>query len=77
MLAAGYATGHFGKWHRGGGRDVNDTQKISAHGCDATFKYPTGRDRCPNLAVRQGPWNLQLNADGSGLELCYVVTASS
>jgi len=34
-----------------------------------SFKYPQGRDRSPNLAVRDGRWKLLLNADGSGAEL--------
>jgi arylsulfatase A-like enzyme len=38
------------------------------------FKYPAGRDRSPNLAVREGPWKLLINADGSGAELYNVVT---
>jgi arylsulfatase A-like enzyme len=33
------------------------------------FKYPAGRDRSPNLAVRDGSWKLLVNADGSGTEL--------
>ncbi len=32
--AAGYATGHFGKWHMGGGRDVQDAPLPSAYGFD-------------------------------------------
>ena len=31
---AGYATGHFGKWHMGGGRDVNDAPLPRAYGFD-------------------------------------------
>lgn len=30
----GYATGHFGKWHLGGQRDVDDAPPISAYGFD-------------------------------------------
>ena len=33
------------------------------------FLYPGGRDRSPNVAMRDGPWKLLLNADGSGPEL--------
>ncbi len=43
LKAAGYATGHFGKWHLGGGRDVNDAPKFSAYGFDehiSTFESP-------------------------------------
>src|SRR5947209_1438767 len=35
--AAGYATGHFGKWHLGGGRDVDDAPLPSAYGFDEHF----------------------------------------
>ncbi len=31
--------------------------------------YPKGRDRSPNLAVRDGRWKLLIQADGSGEEL--------
>ncbi|MBX7206735.1 MAG: sulfatase-like hydrolase/transferase [Verrucomicrobiaceae bacterium] len=34
---AGYATGHFGKWHLGGQRDVDDAPPISAYGFDASL----------------------------------------
>jgi hypothetical protein len=43
------------------------------YGRNTTFKYPTGRDRSPNLAVREGPWKLLLTADGSGMELYDVI----
>jgi arylsulfatase A-like enzyme len=32
LQQAGYATGHFGKWHMGGQRDVNDAPPISDYG---------------------------------------------
>jgi arylsulfatase A-like enzyme len=34
---AGYATGHFGKWHMGGQRDVDDAPPIAAYGFDASL----------------------------------------
>ena len=37
LQAAGYATGHFGKWHMGGQRDVNDAPPISAYGFDESL----------------------------------------
>lgn len=37
LKAAGYATGHFGKWHMGGQRDVGDAPLISEYGFDASL----------------------------------------
>ncbi|MBB5351209.1 putative sulfatase [Haloferula luteola] len=34
---AGYATGHFGKWHMGGQRDVADAPLITEYGFDASL----------------------------------------
>lgn len=34
LKAAGYETAHFGKWHLGGGRDVDDAPHPSAYGFD-------------------------------------------
>ena len=34
LKGAGYATAHFGKWHLGGGRDVQDAPLPSAYGFD-------------------------------------------
>lgn len=37
LQRAGYATGHFGKWHMGGQRDVGDAPLITEYGYDATL----------------------------------------
>jgi uncharacterized sulfatase len=37
LRAAGYATGHFGKWHMGGQRDVGDAPLITEYGYDKTL----------------------------------------
>jgi arylsulfatase A-like enzyme len=34
---AGYATGHFGKWHMGGQRDVDEAPAITEYGFDASL----------------------------------------
>ncbi|GAB3950512.1 sulfatase-like hydrolase/transferase [Spirosoma harenae] len=34
-----------------------------------SFRYPQGRDKSPNLAIREGNWKLLVQADGSGTEL--------
>src|SRR5262249_16972468 len=40
---------------------------------DQSFRYPAGRDRSPNVAMREGRWKLLINADGAGAELYDVV----
>ncbi len=37
LQKGGYATGHFGKWHLGGQRDVADAPAISAYGFDESL----------------------------------------
>jgi arylsulfatase A-like enzyme len=37
LQQSGYATGHFGKWHMGGQRDVDDAPPITAYGFDASL----------------------------------------
>jgi arylsulfatase A-like enzyme len=39
------------------------------YGRNAAFGYPKGRDRSPNLAVRDRNWKLLTNSDGTGAEL--------
>jgi len=34
-----------------------------------SYKYPTGRDRSPNLAIREEAWKLLINDDGSDVQL--------
>ena len=37
LQQAGYATGHFGKWHMGGQRDVDEAPAISEYGFDSSL----------------------------------------
>ncbi|NND99040.1 MAG: sulfatase-like hydrolase/transferase [Pirellulaceae bacterium] len=37
LKQSGYATGHFGKWHMGGQRDVGDAPLITQYGFDASL----------------------------------------
>jgi arylsulfatase A-like enzyme len=39
-----------------------------------SFAFPKGRDRSPNVALREGDWKLLVNADGSDLELFNLKT---
>ena len=51
---AGYATGHFGKWHMGGGRDVDDAPAITEYGFDeyiSTWESPD-----PDSAITSSNW---------------------
>lgn len=54
LKSVGYATGHFGKWHMGGGRDVDDAPKLSAYGFDesvSTWESPE-----PDPAITATDW---------------------
>lgn len=54
LKSAGYATGHFGKWHMGGGRDVDEAPKLSAYGFDesaSTWESPE-----PDPAITATDW---------------------
>ena len=51
---AGYATGHIGKWHMGGGRDVHNAPSIKNYGFDeyiSTYESPD-----PEPAITATPW---------------------
>ena len=56
LQAAGYATGHFGKWHMGGQRDVDDAPPITAYGFDTSLTNFEG----------MGPKLLPLTKDDTG-----------
>ncbi|RYG01921.1 MAG: N-acetylgalactosamine-6-sulfatase [Chitinophagaceae bacterium] len=52
--AAGYKTGHFGKWHMGGGRDVKNAPSIGEYGFDewnSTWESPD-----PDPLLTSGNW---------------------
>ncbi len=53
----GYATGHFGKWHMGGGRDVHNAPLITAYGFDeynSTWESP---DPDPLITATNWIWS--------------------
>lgn len=54
---AGYATGHFGKWHMGGGRDVKDAPGFEKYGFDehaSTYESP---DPDPLITATNWIWS--------------------
>ncbi|GEP98483.1 N-acetylgalactosamine-6-sulfatase [Chitinophaga cymbidii] len=54
---AGYATGHFGKWHLGGGRDVKNAPGFEQYGYDehaSTYESP---DADPLLTATNWIWS--------------------
>lgn len=57
LKAAGYATGHFGKWHMGGGRDIKNAPGFKKYGFDehaSTYESP---DPDPALTARDWIWS--------------------
>jgi len=57
LKSAGYATGHFGKWHMGGGRDVINAPPFRDYGFDehaSTYESP---EPDPNLTATNWIWS--------------------
>ena len=57
LKAAGYATGHFGKWHMGGGRDVKDAPPFEAYGFDEHASTWESPDPHPDLTATNWIWS--------------------
>jgi uncharacterized sulfatase len=56
LQQAGYATGHFGKWHLGGQRDVDDAPAIRDYGFDETLTNFEGMG-AKLLPLTLKPWD--------------------
>lgn len=57
LKAVGYATAHFGKWHMGGGRDVDDAPQITDYGFDTYVTTYEGPDPDPLLTATHWIWS--------------------
>jgi len=59
LKSAGYATGHFGKWHMGGGRDVTNAPHIAEYGFDEWASTWESPDPHPDLTATNWIWSPQ------------------
>lgn len=57
LKAAGYATGHFGKWHMGGGRDVDNAPGIKEYGFDEYSSTWESPDPDPMITSSNWIWS--------------------
>lgn len=54
---AGYATGHFGKWHMGGGRDVQNAPNFDKYGFDEHVSTYESPDPDPLITATNWIWS--------------------
>jgi arylsulfatase A-like enzyme len=57
LRAAGYATAHVGKWHLGGGRDVQSPPRFAAYGYDLGLGTWESPEPHPALTARDWIWS--------------------
>lgn len=59
LKEVGYATAHIGKWHMGGGRDVDDAPQIPRYGFDEYVTTYEGPDPDPLITASNWIWSEQ------------------
>lgn len=57
--SAGYATGHFGKWHMGGGRDVKNAPGFEKYGFDEHVSTYESPDPDPLITATDWIWSYE------------------
>jgi len=57
MQSAGYKTGHFGKWHLGGGRDVKNAPQITEYGYNEYVSTYESPDPDPLITATDWIWS--------------------
>src|SRR5688500_2674472 len=59
LKAAGYATAHIGKWHLGGGRDVQNAPKFAEYGYDEGIGTYESPEPHPDITATDWNWSPQ------------------